>query len=84
MNEGRRRLIVRNGVVYDDWSGAAGSTAEEYIEREPDSTFTGLYNEHGEPLHKQREAIGYNPFRWDTQMKKSKPMKKPKGKGKGC
>jgi len=71
----------RNGPVIDDWSAA--HTAQEYIEQEAD-TWTGLYDHNGHRLHRQREPIGYNPNRWNTEMaKKSKPMKKS-GKGKGC
>lgn len=42
---------LRSGIVYDDWSGASGSTAEEYIEPERD-TWTGLYDHNGDPLHR--------------------------------
>ena len=86
MIHGKRYFVVRNGAVYDD-EGRMGSTATEYHEQDAD-TWTGLYNEHGDPLHKQREAIGYNPHRWSAAMpdpsQKSKPMKKAKpGKKKG-
>lgn len=64
MTYGKRYIRVRAGVVYDDYHGAAGSTAEEWVEREPDSTFTGLYDADGTPLHRQREPIGYDPHRW--------------------
>lgn len=87
MTYGKRRLIVRNGQVFDDNYGSA-HTAQEYIEPDQD-TWTGLYDHEGTPLHRQREPIGYNPHRWSApmpspsqKMKKSKPMKK--GKGKGC
>lgn len=81
MTHGKRYIRVYGGVVHDDYDAAHTST--EYIEPEQ-STWTGLYDHEGVPLHRQREPIGYNPHRWETTMKKSKPMKKPKGKGKGC
>jgi len=35
-------------------------------------TWTGLYDHHGEPLHRQPEPIGFDPHRWDTKPRKRK------------
>ena len=83
MTHGKRYITVRNGVVYDDYHGASASTAEEYIECEPESTFTGLYDHDGTPLHRQREPIGYNPHRWSKPMPGPNQKKQPKTKKKG-
>lgn len=81
MTHGKRYIRVYGGMIYRDFDAAHTST--EYIE--PDrGTFTGLYDADGTPLHRFPEPIGYNPHRWSDTVKKSKPMKKSKGKGKGC
>jgi hypothetical protein len=73
MTHGKRLVRVIGGVVHDDLGAA--HTAEEYIE--PDrSTFTGLYDHEGTPLHRQREPIGYNPHRWSANMAESPSQKK--------
>lgn len=59
-------------------NGYEGDTAQTVHVDEPD-TFTGLYNHLGEPLHRPREPIGFQPHRWDNQMKKTK-----KGGKRGC
>lgn len=83
MTHGKRYIVVRNGAVYDD-DGRMGQTATEYHEPGAD-TWTGLYNEHGHPLHRQPEVIGYNPHRWSNPMpdpSQKQAAKKSKKKGK--
>lgn len=44
--------------------------------------FTGLYDQNGDPLYRQREPIGFDPHRWSRAMPNpnQKPPKKKKGR----
>ena len=63
MTHGKRRLVIRDGRIYDEDTGTSGTTAEVYFEQEA-HTFTGLYDHTGTELHRPKEPVGYNPHRW--------------------